>query len=66
VGVGSVDGDAEISLMLNGEPYKPKRLHGRVLFTWRGDWYSQEAIVRYTPKSAKTGSIQLFYRFRAL
>jgi hypothetical protein len=66
VGVGRIDGDAEIALLLNGVPYKTKRLSGPVLFTWGGDWYNPEAIVHYTPVAAKGGSMKLSYRFRSL
>jgi hypothetical protein len=66
VGVGRVEGEAEIALVLNGARYKPRHLGGAVLFTWGGDWYGPEAVVRYTPTSGASGSIVLSYRFRSL
>ena len=66
VGVGRVEGEAEIALVLNGALYKPRHLGGAVLFTWGGDWYGPEAVVRYTPMSGASGSITLNYRFRSL
>src|SRR5215469_6043102 len=66
VGIGSVDGDADICLVLNGSAYKPVRLHGRVRFVWGGDWYSPTATVRYIPVQVKSGSVLLRYRFNSL
>jgi len=61
-GTGHVDGDAEISLMLNGAPYKPQQLSGVVSFSWvvigqPGGHGSN------TPKSAIAVPIKLRYRF---
>lgn len=66
VGVGWIDGEAEIALVLNGAPYKSRYLDGAVLFTWGGDWYGPEAVVRYTPALGANGVITLNYRFRSL
>lgn len=66
VGFGNIDGDAEISLVLNGEPYKGVKLHGRVRFVLDGDWHSPTAVVRYTAVSVKGGSLILRYRFNDL
>ena len=63
VGFGNIDGDAEISLILDGEPYKAVKLHGQVRFVWGGTWYSPTAVVRYTPGAVKRGSLTLRYRF---
>jgi hypothetical protein len=66
VGFGNIDGDAEISLVLSGEPYKDVKLHGHVRFLWGGDWYSPTAVVRYTVGAVKGGSLVLRYRFNDL
>ncbi len=60
---GKIDGEAEITLILNGQPYKTERVNGPVKFSWRVDWYSTEAVVRYTPLTAKKGTITLRYHF---
>jgi hypothetical protein len=65
-GRGQIDGAADISLVLNGQPYKTVRLKGPVRFSWREDWYAPEAVVRYTPLTATGGSIGLSYRFGVL
>jgi hypothetical protein len=65
-GSGRIDGEAEIALILNGQPYKVTNLDGVVHFEWGGDWYAPEAVVRYRPLSAKSGSIKLRYRFYLL
>jgi hypothetical protein len=62
-GRGKLDGEGELSLILNGKPYKTERLNGPVRFSWRVDWYSTEAVVRYTPLTAKSGTITLRYHF---
>lgn len=66
VGTGQIDGDAEVSLMLNGQPHMTERMRGPIAFTWSGDWYASEATVRYTPTSAKSGTVKLHYRFFSL
>jgi hypothetical protein len=66
-GVADIQGDATIELALNGKGYKTVQLHGHTTFTWSGDWYSPDAIVRYAPASRLTkGSIMLKYRFKTL
>ena len=65
-GSGHINGEAEITLILNGQPYKSARLRGPVHFSWGGDWYSPDAIVRYKPLSTTSGSLQLKYRFHSL
>ena len=60
---GKLDGEAEITLLLNGQPYRTERVNGPVKFSWRVDWYSTEAVVRYTPLTAKKGTITLRYNF---
>ncbi len=62
-GLGEIDGDAVIILMLNGGPYKTEPLSGTVDFKWSGDWYSDQAEIRYTPTSVKGGKLRLRYRF---
>ncbi len=62
-GRGQIDGAAEITLLLNGQPYKTERVNGNVRFTWRVDWHATEAVIRYAPLTAKGGSLQLRYHF---
>jgi hypothetical protein len=65
-GVADIQGDGTIELVLNGAGYKTVQLRGHTTFTWDSDWYSPNAIVRYTPTSGLTkGSIMLKYRFKA-
>ncbi len=63
IGSGVLQGDAEISLILNGCSYKTEKLSGKVDFRWRGDWYSDQAEIRYTPTSVNGGSLKLKYEF---
>ena len=66
IGSGRLNGEAEISLILNDGPYKTARLSGAVDFRWGGDWYSDQAEIRYTPISATYGKLKLKYRFNDL
>lgn len=65
-GEGRIEGKAEIALILNGDPYKTERLSGTVDFQWGGDWYSDQAEIRYSPKSTTGGSLRLRYKFNGL
>jgi hypothetical protein len=62
-GSGRIDGAAEIVLILNGGPYKTESLSGPVKFQWGGDWYADDAEIRYSPTSATGGTLRLRYRF---
>ena len=62
-GHGKISGNAEIVLILNGGPYKIETLSGSVDFRWGGDWYSDQAEIRYTPTSVTGGSLRLKYKF---
>ena len=66
IGVGEIDGNAKISLILNDSVYKSQSLSGKVNFQWRGDWYSDEAEIRYEPQSVTGGTMILHYDFADL
>ena len=63
-GIGSVVGNAEVQLILNGAVYKRESVSGSVKFEWSGDWYSDDAEVRYIPGTATSGALTLRYQFR--
>ena len=65
-GSGRLKGEAEISLILNGGPYKTEHLSGAVDFRWGGDWYSDQAEIKYTPISSTGGKLKLKYQFNDL
>ena len=65
-GSGRLKGEAEITLILNGGPCKTEHLSGAVDFRWGGDWYSDQAEIRYTPISATSGKLKLKYKFNDL
>ncbi len=62
-GHGKIDGNAEISLILNGGPYKTEKLSGKVDFRWGGDWYSDQAEIRYASGTVTGGTVRLKYKF---
>lgn len=63
-GSGYIDGDATISLLLNGQPYKVEKLSGRFNFEWRAEWYAETASVRYEPAGVRSGKVVLYYEFQ--
>jgi hypothetical protein len=63
---GEINGNAEISLILNGAPYKTEKLSGKVEIHWGGDWYADEVEIRYTPTLVTGGSLKLRYDFNDL
>lgn len=65
-GVGRIDGQAEILLILNTGPYKTEKLSGSVNFRWGGDWYSDTAEIRYAPSSVTGGVLRIKYKFNDL
>ena len=60
---GNIDGTAEISLILKGKPYKSEAISGAFNFKWNGDWYSNEAVVLYSPNTVSKGTMTLRYKF---
>ena len=66
IGSGSIDGSAEIALVLDGKPYRSQHLKGNVSFTWADDWYSPLAEIHYRPTKVQGGRVDLQYRFGTL
>jgi hypothetical protein len=65
-GRGSIAGKAEVQLILNGAVYKKEEVHDDVSFVWGGDWYADQAEVRYSAGPASGGSLTLRYEFHDL
>ena len=63
-GSGSISGKAEVQLILNGAVYKKAELSSSVRFEWSGDWYADEAEVRYISGTATGGTLTLKYDLR--
>jgi hypothetical protein len=63
---GSIAGKGELQLILNGAVYKKKTVSGALSFEWGGDWYADQAEVRYLAGTASGGSLTLKYDFRDL
>lgn len=60
---GSVEGDASITLMLDGRPHRSEKVQGRFSFSWSSDWYSREARLDYLPDRVRGGAVTIDYRF---
>jgi hypothetical protein len=60
---GEIEGQATLTLILNGEPYKTEQLTGKISFEWGGDWYADTAEIRYEPVNVQSGNVKLQYRF---
>jgi len=65
-GRGSIVGKAEVELILNGATYKKENISGGVSFEWDGDWYADQAEVRYLAGTASSGTLTLQYEFHDL
>ena len=63
-GSGSISGVGEAQLILNGTVYRKEEISGRFSFDFSGDWYSDEAEIRYIPRNVSSGSLTLKYGFR--
>ena len=63
VGKGSIEGTANIALIVNGKPYRSESLTGDINFLWDADWYLDSAYIEYTPVSVKRGTLVLKYNF---
>lgn len=63
---GSIAGKGELQLILNGAVYKKEAVSGAVSFEWSGDWYADQAEVRYLAGTVSGGSLGLKYDFRDL
>lgn len=61
---GAVHGDGEVLLIMNGEIYKREPAHGPVRFEWRGDWYSDQAEIRYVAGTVSSGTLSFRYDFK--
>lgn len=61
---GSVLGRGEVQLILAGEIYKRETVQGAVRFEWRGDWYSDQAEIRYVAGTITKGALTLRYDFK--
>lgn len=62
-GHGYIDGQAVITLVLDGEDAQEKTLRGLVNFTFFGEWKGGRADLRYVPNELKSGMLNLRYRF---
>ncbi len=65
-GRGTIDGEASVSLRLNGTPYRTETLSGRTAFIWTSDWYADSVEIRYMPRSVRGGHLQFQVAFHTL
>jgi hypothetical protein len=64
---GKIDGEAQLSLMLNGNPYKTETIKGKINIKWGGDWYADSMQLRYEPhQTVKDGKIKIEYVFNGI
>lgn len=60
---GHVDGLADITLMLDGQPYDTKHVTGDIKINFSGEWYADTINIQYKPVSVQTGNISMNYEF---
>lgn len=65
VGVGTIQGTAEVQWMLNSDVYRRVTISGPFRFELEGDWYSDTAEVRYLPNGVSSGSVAITYEFKS-
>jgi hypothetical protein len=63
---GNLDGQARLSLMLQGKNYKSEHVSGNINFTYDGDWYSNSAEIRYEPINVAAGTLLIDYSFSTI
>mgnify|MGYP006426690749 CR=1 FL=1 len=63
MGKGYIDGEARITLLLDGEVYKTKIVSGNVRFQWRENWRGNRAILRYQPARVTEGNLRFSVTF---
>jgi hypothetical protein len=63
-GFGSINGDAEVQLILHGAVYKKEKISGSFRVEFDGDWYADEAELRYIPTKVSSGNLTVKYAFR--
>ena len=63
---GFIQGDAEITLMLNKKPYKTKKISNEVSFKFSGDWYTNETTIIYKSSNVSGGNLQIEYYFETM
>jgi hypothetical protein len=63
LGKGYINGEARISLLLDGKVYQTKVVSGNVKFQWRENWRDSRAILRYQPRSVTDGNLRFSVTF---
>ena len=64
--LGKIAGTATIQLLLNSGTYKKEEIKDKVNFFWEGDWYQDDAEIRYIPDTVATGDVTVNYEFLEL
>ncbi|WP_222597801.1 hypothetical protein [Euhalothece natronophila] len=60
---GYIDGEARVTLLLDGQVRKTKVVSGNVRFQWRKHWNDNRAIVRYQPRGVTEGELRFNVTF---
>ncbi len=63
---GDIDGKAEMIQLMGGAPYNTQNVDKSFKFRWGGDWYSDSAIIIYTPSRVTKGKLKIAYRFNEI
>ncbi|TVQ55429.1 MAG: hypothetical protein EA377_03485 [Phycisphaerales bacterium] len=62
-GSGVLNGEATISWVVDGQPYRVEQLNDEIDFEWGRDWHSRTAEIRYEPGEVRSGTVSLHYKF---
>lgn len=63
MGKGYLEGEAKITLLLDGEVYQTKVVSGNVKFQWREKWGDHRAVIRYQPANVTEGNLRFSVTF---
>jgi len=58
--IGSIDGKGHIAW---GATQKNKDISGKVDLNWSNEWYEPNCEIEYTPITAKSGELKIYYKF---
>lgn len=60
---GQIDGNAKVTLVLDGAPYKVANMEDKSNFSWGGDWYADSIELHYEPNNVRSGKLTIEYYF---
>lgn len=60
---GQLNGTAQLTVLMEGQPYHVFNVSDRVDVSWTDDWPHDRARLAYTPGTVTSGTLRVRYRF---